>query len=83
LPARRLTEAGRRALTDKCNDQKRRVYKPRLVGGKVMLPADLERLHKYMLDIERIDHISEEMRAVVQSEWPELAHKLPPKKPQS
>jgi hypothetical protein len=48
--------------------KKRRVYKPRLVGGKVMLPADLERLHKYMLDIERIDHISEEMRAVVQSE---------------
>jgi len=32
-----------------------------------------------MLDIERIDHISDEMRAVVESEWPELAHKLPPK----
>jgi hypothetical protein len=30
-----------------------------------------------MLDIERIDHISDEMRAVVESEWPE--HKLPPK----
>ena len=28
-----------------------------------------------MLDIEYIDHISEEMRAVVESEWPELAHK--------
>ena len=28
----------------------RRVYKPRLVGGKVMLPADLKRLHKYMLE---------------------------------
>ena len=60
----------------------RRVYKPRLVGGKVMLPADLKRLHKYMLDIEHIDHISDEMRAVVESEWPELAHKLPPQKPQ-
>jgi len=56
-----------------------RVYKPRIVGDKVMMPADLRRLHKYMLDIERIDHISDEMRAVVESEWPELAHKLPPK----
>jgi hypothetical protein len=62
--------------------KKPRLYKPRLVGGKVMMPADLKRLHKYMLDIEGIDHISDEMRAVVESEWPELTHKLPPKKPQ-
>jgi hypothetical protein len=38
---------------------------------------DLERR-----DIEHIDHISDKMRAVVESEWPELAHKLPPQKPQ-
>jgi len=30
-------------------------------------------------EIEEIDHISDEMRAVVESEWPELAHKLLPK----
>jgi len=35
--------------------KKPRVYKPRLVGGKVMMPADLERLHKYMLEIEGIE----------------------------
>ena len=40
-----------------------------------LMPADLKRLHKFMLDIERIDHISDEMRAVVGSEWPELARK--------
>jgi hypothetical protein len=40
-----------------------------------MMPADLQRLHKYMLEIESIDHISDEMRAVVESEWPELVHK--------
>jgi hypothetical protein len=57
--------------------KKRRTYLPRIVGDKVMMPADLQRLHKYMLDIEHIDHISDEMRAVVESEWPELAHKLP------
>ena len=46
--------------------KKRRTYLPRIVGDKVMMPADLKRLHKYMLDIERIDHVSEEMRAVVE-----------------
>jgi hypothetical protein len=52
-----------------------------LVGDKVMMPVDLKRLHKYMLEIEHIDEISDEMRVVVESEWPELAHKLPPRKP--
>jgi hypothetical protein len=47
-----------------------------------MMPADLKRLHKYMLDIEGVDAISDEMRAVVEELWPELAHKLPPKVPQ-
>ena len=61
--------------------KERRTYLPRIVGDKVMMPADLKRLHKYMLDIEHIDHISDEMRAVVESEWPELVHKLPPKAP--
>ena len=54
-----------------------RSYPP--IGGKVMTPADLRQLHKYMLDIEKVTVISDEMRAVVESEWPELAHKLPPK----
>jgi hypothetical protein len=63
--------------------KKRRVYRPRFVGGKIMMQADLERLHKYTIDVEGIDHISDEMRAVVESGWPELSHKLPPKQPQS
>ena len=29
--------------------KKARVYQSRVVGGQVMLQADLERLHKYML----------------------------------
>jgi hypothetical protein len=48
----------------------------------VMMPADLKRLHKYMLEIEGVDAISDEMRAVVEELWPELVHKLPPKTPQ-
>jgi hypothetical protein len=56
---------------------------PRVVGsGQVIMPADLRRLHKYIVEIEHIDHISDEMREVVESEWPELAHKLPPKERQ-
>jgi hypothetical protein len=57
-------------------------YSPRVVDGKIMTPADLRRLHKYMLEIENVTVISDEMRAVVESEWPELAHKLPLAKPQ-
>jgi hypothetical protein len=34
-----------------------------------MMPADLKRLHKYMLEVEHIGVMSDEMREVVQSEW--------------
>jgi hypothetical protein len=78
---RGLSEAGARGRNGGIRKElaagvskKRRIYKPRLVDGKVMMTADLRCLLKYMPD-ERIDHISDEMRAVVESEWPELAHK--------
>jgi hypothetical protein len=58
---------------------KQRLYRLRVVGNRLMLQADFERLHKYMREVERIDHVSDEMRAVVENEWPDLAHKLPPK----
>lgn len=56
-----------------------RSYSPRVVSGKFMTPADLQRLHKYMLEIEKVSAMPEEMRAVVEREWPELMHKLPPR----
>ena len=50
---------------------KRRPYEPRIVGGKVVImPADLQRLHQRLLNSAVI---------VVETEWPELSHKLPPK----
>jgi len=56
--------------------KERQVYLPRVLGsGQVMMPADLKRLHKYMLEIEHIRVISDEVRAEVEEEWPELAHK--------
>jgi hypothetical protein len=62
--------------------KKRRTYTPPIVGDKVMMPAGLNRLHKYMREVEHISIVSDEMREVVEELWPELAHKLPPKKPQ-
>src|SRR5262249_32057553 len=50
--------------------KKRRTYLPRIVGDKVMMPADLKRLHKYMLDVEHIGIISDEMREVVDRHEP-------------
>jgi hypothetical protein len=44
-----------------------------------MTPDDLRRLHEYLIEMETIAIISDEMRVVIESEWPELAHKLPPK----
>jgi hypothetical protein len=61
------------------SDRKRFPYEPRLVGGKLMMPSDLQRIHRFMLDTEVIEAISDEVRAVVESLWPELIHKLPPK----
>jgi hypothetical protein len=50
--------------------RKHRTYLPRIVGDKVMMPADLKRPHKYMLDVEHIGIISDEMREVVEELWP-------------
>ena len=54
--------------------KKRRTYLPRIVGDKVMMPADLKRLHKYMLEVEHIGVISDEMREVVANPPSGLVH---------
>jgi hypothetical protein len=51
--------------------------KPYTVDGKPMTPDDLRRLHDYLVDIEAIGIIPDEMRIVVENEWPEFIHKLP------
>jgi hypothetical protein len=50
------------------------------VDGKPMTPDDLRRLHDHLVDIEAISVISDEMRIVVENEWPEFIHKLPPRR---
>ena len=59
------------------SDRKRFPYEPQVVGGRLLMPADLQRLHRFMLETEVIEAISEEMGAVVERLWPELVFKLP------
>jgi hypothetical protein len=52
--------------------------RPRAELDQVMMPADLERLHKELREFERIDAVSDEMRAVIELR-PELVPGLRPK----
>jgi hypothetical protein len=57
------------------------LYAPRIISDHIMLQEDFERLHTFLLEIEGLSEVSDDMRELVEDEWPELAHKLPPKVP--
>ena len=38
---------------------------------------------KGFLEFERIEAVSDSMRELIEDLWPELVHRLPPKKPQA
>jgi alpha-galactosidase len=44
---------------------------------------DFERLHKFLVETDGLSEVSDDMRKLVEEEWPELVHKLPPRVPQS
>jgi hypothetical protein len=52
-------------------------YMPCIVGNRLVTPAELQRLHEQLLKNDAIEVIPDDMRAVVEREWPELACKLP------
>ena len=60
-----------------------RIYAPRVVADRIMMQDDFVQLHKFLLETDTILEISDEVREVVEKEWPELARKLPPRKPHS
>ena len=60
-----------------------RIYAPRVVADRIMMQDDFVQLHKFLLETDTIPEISDEVREVVEQEWPELARKLPPRKPHS
>jgi hypothetical protein len=59
------------------------IYAPRIVSDHIMVQEDFERLHKFLLETEGLPEVSVDMRKLIEEEWPELVHKLPPKASQS
>jgi hypothetical protein len=53
-------------------------YEPRIVGGKLMMPAKLQTIHRYVLDTAVLENVTDEIRTVIETVWPELMSKLPP-----
>jgi hypothetical protein len=51
----------------------------RVFDGRIIHSAEIERIHKEVLDFKHIDAISEPMRELIEDPWPELVNKLPPK----
>lgn len=56
---------------------------PQIIDGVLITPPELERLHRYLLRVDRLDFVSGSLRPFLEAQWPELAHKLPPKGPQA
>jgi hypothetical protein len=44
-----------------------------------MMQEDYERLHEFLLETDNLSEISNDLRQVIEEEWPELVYKLPPK----
>jgi hypothetical protein len=54
-------------------------YEPRVIGGKLLMPAELQTIHRYVVETPLLKAVTEEIRSVVETVWPELISKLPPK----
>ena len=59
----------------------KRIFAPRIISDHIMVQEDFDRLHKFLLETEDLSEVSHDMRELVEEEWPELLHKLPPKVP--
>jgi hypothetical protein len=66
--------AGSAAMT-----KKKPRYESRVFDGRIIHSAEIERIHREVLDFKHIEAISEPMRELIEDLWPELANKLPPK----
>jgi len=73
-----VNKRGQKLGTQRGNRQ-RFPYEPRVIGGRLMMPAELQAIHRYVVETPILENITEEVRAVVKTIWPELMSKLPPK----
>ena len=53
-------------------------FEPRVIGGKLFMPSELQAIHRYVVETPVLKAVTEELRAVVETLWHELASKLPP-----
>jgi hypothetical protein len=82
--AGRTGSSGNQRAPEKVKVSKpKRVYAPRLISDHIMVQEDFERLHEFLLETEGLSEVSDDMRELIEEEWPELVHKLPPRVPQS
>jgi hypothetical protein len=44
-----------------------------------MMPAELQAIHRYVVETPVLETVTDEIRAVVAAVWPELISKLPPR----
>jgi hypothetical protein len=52
--------------------------KPTL-GGRVLTDDELRQIRQQIEEFDSIEAIDNDLHALIESEWPDLAHKLPPK----
>ena len=57
----------------------KRTYDFRIIAWQVFTPEEQERLYMQLLTSESLE-VSDGVRKLVLEEWPELAHKLAPKR---
>ncbi len=48
----------------------KRIYAPRIISDHIMLQEDFERLHKFLLEMEDISEVSDDIRELIEEEWP-------------
>jgi hypothetical protein len=49
----------------------KRIYAPRIISDHIMPQEDFERLHKFLLETEGLPEVSDDMRELVEDEWPD------------
>jgi hypothetical protein len=53
-----------------------------MLCGRVLTTAELRRIRQQIEEFDSIEAVDDDMRALIEDQWPELVSKLPPKKPQ-
>jgi hypothetical protein len=59
--------------------ENKRAYEFRTIGWQVFTPEEQERIDVQLLGSERLE-FRDTIRKLILEEWPELAHKLAPKR---